>query len=198
MKEGEDERVYHAIARDISDGGLLLENVDIPTEQSSIRIDFRIPGDTMPEEFVQGKYRLEGKILRYDREKRQAALSFEKELSKHLVRTSWLFLKWIAVLFLFVAVSLILLIKLQNIYFFWFDVPVFLYSLTVGSYLISRFLFASFYRTPREQTNLPTVTVVVPAYNEEEVIEQTLVHALEVSYPHEKIQVIVCYTQRTK
>jgi hyaluronan synthase len=190
VKEGETEKVYHAIARDISDGGLLLENVDIPSDQTSISINFRIPGDTMPEEFVHGKYRIEGKIVRNDPDKHQAAFSFNEGLSSRLVRSSWLYLKWIAVLFLFITVSLILLIKLENIYFFWFDVPIFLYSLTVGSYLISRFLFAFFYRPPRTQGNLPSVTVVVPAYNEEDVIEQTLVHAMEVAYPREKIQII--------
>jgi len=144
----------------------------------------------MPEEFVHCTYRMEGKILRYDSEKHQAALSFKEKLSLHLAHSTWAFLKWMAVVLLFITVSLILLIKLENIYFFWFDVPVFLYSLTVGSYLISRFLFASFYRPPQEQTDLPTVTIVVPAYNEGEVIEETLKHALEVEYPREKFQVI--------
>src|SRR4030065_2986206 len=45
--EGKDAKVYHAVARDVSDGGLLLENVDIPPEESRIRLDFKIPGNSM-------------------------------------------------------------------------------------------------------------------------------------------------------
>jgi hyaluronan synthase len=190
LGDGKKRQVYHAIARDISDGGLLIENIDIPTSETKIRIDFAVPGDTMPEEFIQGRYRLEGKIIRYDQNQRQAAVSFKESLSKRLMHSTWLFLKWLAVLLLFISLTLILLTKLENVYFFWFDVPVFLYSLTIGFYLVSRFLFAAFYRPPKKQEYLPTVTIVIPVYNEEKTITQTLTHSLEVTDPHNKLQVI--------
>lgn len=188
--EGENERVYHAIARDMSDGGLFLENVDIPVDENRIRIDFKIPGSTMPEEYIHGKYRLEGKILHYDPEKQRVSVEFEEKLSKRLALKTWKFLMWFSLTILFITVTLILLIKIQNIYFFWYDVPIFLYSLTVGFYLLSRFSFAFFYRPPKRQEYLPTVTLVIPAYNEEGAIEHTLVHALEIAYPRDKFQVI--------
>ena len=80
---------------------------------------------------------------------------------------------------------MVLLIKYENFYFFWFDVPVFLYSLSVGFYLISRFIFASVYGLPipMAQEALPDVTIVIPAFNEEHHIERTLTHAMEVAYP---------------
>jgi len=190
LGDGKNKQVYHAIARDISDGGLLIENIDIPASETKIRIDFKIPGDTMPEEFIHGKYQLEGEIIRYDQNRRQVALSFKESLSKGLVHSTWLSLKWLAVLLLFISLTLILLTKLENYYFFWFDVPVFLYSITVGSYLVSRFLFAAFYQPPKKQEYLPTVTIVIPVYNEEQAIAQTLTHALEVAYPHDKLQFI--------
>jgi hyaluronan synthase len=188
--EGENKHVYHAIAKDVSDGGLLLENVDIPATETKIRIDFKIPGDTMPEEFIHGKYQLEGEVVRFDPNTNQAALSFKENLSNRLVRSTWLSLKWLAVTCLFLSITLILLIKLENLYFFWFDIPVFLYSLTVGSYLVSRFIFSGFYRPPKRQENLPSVTIVIPVYNEEKTIAKTIMHALEVAYPRDKLQVI--------
>jgi hyaluronan synthase len=188
--EGKDAKVYHAVARDVSDGGLLLENIDIPPEETRIRLDFKIPGSTMPEEFVHGKVRMQGRVVRKSTEQQQASIAFEETLSRRLARSTWQFLGWSAVSGIFITITLILLIKLENIYFFWFDIPIFLYSLTVGFYLVSRFVFAAFYRPPKKQDVLPTVTIVIPAFNEEISIEHTLAKAMEVAYPKENIQII--------
>jgi len=188
--KGPDARVYHATARDISDGGLLLENIDIPQTETRIRVDFSIPGSTMPEEFVHGKFHLEGQIVRQDQKKQQASVAFQQKLSSRLAESTWKYMSWSALSILFLTATIVLLIKFQNIYFFWFDVPVFLYSLTVGFYLLSRFVFAAFYRSPKKQDSLPSVTIIIPAFNEEESIEETLVHALETAYPAEKFHII--------
>ncbi|MCX5886418.1 MAG: glycosyltransferase [Proteobacteria bacterium] len=198
--EGENEQVYHAIAKDISDGGLFLENIDIPETETRIRLDFKIPDGTMPEEYLQGNYRILSDVIRHDPQKRQIAVAFKEKLSARLARSTWNLLRWAAIVGIFLTVSMILLTKVETFYFFWFDVPVFLYSLTVGSYLISRFLFASFYRPPQKQEYLPTITIIIPAYNEEVLIESTLASTMEVSYPRDKLQVIVindCSTDGT-
>lgn len=78
-----------------------------------------------------------------------------------------------------------------------------IYSIVVTSYILSRFLLAWFYR-PRPpalaDADLPSVTIVVPAMNEEEVIATTLRRCLEVDYPAHLLQVIAiddCSTDRT-
>jgi hyaluronan synthase len=68
------------------------------------------------------------------------------------------------------------------------------YSILVGFFILSRFLLASRYRTSPyvrvSNDDLPTVTIVVPAMNEEDAIETTLKHCLESDYPSDKLQVI--------
>ncbi len=184
--------VYQALARDISDGGLMLENIDIPETETRIRVEFKIPEGGMPEEFLHGKLKLEGVTRRRDEQKKRVGVAFEESLSKRLGRRIWPYLNWTATMILFVAVCLVLWIKIENLYSFWADALLYLYSLAVGFYLLSRFLFASFYRPPKPiaDEDLPKVTVVIPAYNEEEYIERTLVHVLDVSYPQDKLQVI--------
>lgn len=189
--EGEQAQIYHAVARDVSDGGLLLENVDIPASENRIRVNFSVPEGTMPEEFSHGSYTFESEVRRRDASNKTAGIQFRQPISMKLARTTWQYMRWIATLGLLVSMTLILLIKLENVYYFWFDVPVFLYSLAVGSYLVSRFVFSGFYRTPRPRTDdLPTVSVIFPVFNEEFYIERTLVQALEVAYPRDKLQVI--------
>ncbi len=77
------------------------------------------------------------------------------------------------------------------------------YSVVVTFYILSRFLLALFYR-PRPvglaDADLPSVTIIVPAMNEQDVIRDTLAYCLGVDYPADRLQVIAvddCSTDRT-
>ncbi len=189
--EGRDKRVYTGVVRDISDGGLLIEELDAPPTETRIRVNFSIPEGVMPEEYAHGSYTFEGEVRRRDEAGRALGVQFIQPISMRLARTTWQYLRVLASVGLLATILAILAIKVENLYYFWFDVPVFLYSLVVGGYLVTRFLFAAFYRPPPVRSGeLPTVSVIFPAYNEEVFIERTLVQALEVAYPREKLQVI--------
>lgn len=180
--------VYKARAWDISDGGLALENLDIPQGEQRISLDFDIPAGTMPEEYVHNGYHVEGRVVHH--EPGRVGVAFGEPLSMRLADRLWTGMRWFAAVTLFLAVSVILLIKYQNVYFFWFDVPIFLYGLAVGTYLLTRFLFAAFYRPPKPRDDLPKVSIIIPAFNEEQQLRRTLEHALESDYPDDLLQVI--------
>lgn len=187
---GDAAKVYHGTARDISEGGLLIECADVPPTETRIRVDFAIPEGVMPEEFSHGRLSAEGEVRRRDEGARLVGLQFTTPLSARLAGT-WRALRSVAVLAFLVALLFVTLIKLDNIYYFWFDVPVFLYSVAVGGYLLSRFLFAAFYRPPAPRADrLPSVSVIFPVFNEEHYIERTLTQALEADYPRDRLQVI--------
>lgn len=186
---------FQGIARDISDGGMLLElaNDTSPPPSSHVRVEFTIPGTTMPEEYIHGGLRLEGKVLGSIPGDNLLRIAFQERISDRLSKTVWRYLRIGATFGIFIALALIILVKLQNFYFFWFDIPVFLYSICVGSFLVSRFVFAAFYRKPTQSDGglLPTVSMVIPAFNEEVLIKKSIVHAMEVAYPRDKIECIV-------
>jgi hyaluronan synthase len=78
------------------------------------------------------------------------------------------------------------------------------YGLAVTTFVLTRFLLAVPYR-PRPAAlpddALPTVTVVVPVMNEQDVIGLTLRQCLDVDYPHDKLQIVVvddCSTDRSR
>lgn len=185
--------VASGVARDISDGGMLVEvqNGGGAGFAPDIRVKFTVPNATMPEQYIHGKLEADASIVEWDSERKVLRLVFKESMSGRLARRVWRYLRVGAVFGFIVTVLLIVLVKLQNFYFFWFDIPVFLYSICVGSYLVSRFFFAAFYRTPKMQDfPLPTATLVIPAYNEEGLIRRTLLFALEVAYPRDKIEII--------
>jgi len=188
--EGETAKVYEATVHDISSGGLLIEAPGIPPDEKRIQVQFRIPEGAMPEAFIQGVVSTYAEIRHRKNGPPLLGVAFEEDLAARYQRTIWSYLRWLAAVVLFVSASLVLLIKYENLYYFWFDVPIFLYSLLVGGYLISRFLFATFYKDSKPLVELPTISVVVPVRNEEEHIARTLQQLMESDYPRDRLQVI--------
>ncbi len=189
--KGEHQTVYHGIAHDVSDGGLLIEAPDIPPTEQRIHLQFRLPDGAMPEEFLHGTVQTAAEIRHRSEGGKMLGVAFEEPLTKRLAKSAWAGLRWLAMISLFLALAAVLLIKYENLYFFWFDVPVFAYSLLVGAYLVSRFLFAAFYRPGKPRSDYPTLTVICPVFNEEENITRTLTQLMESAYPAEKLQAIV-------
>lgn len=65
------------------------------------------------------------------------------------------------------------------------------YSITVVFYILGRFVGALFYRPVPDVGYRPSVTVIVPAFNEEDGIIGTIESCLAVDYPAELLEVIV-------
>ncbi|MBF0338199.1 MAG: glycosyltransferase [Nitrospirae bacterium] len=191
---------YPAMARDVSDGGMLIESPEIPDDDARLEVEFRVPDGAMPEQFLHGKLSLGADVRIKKAEKKQIGVSFEKPISAKLGERTWYYFVRVALMIMIISTVMVALTKTESFYFFWFDVPVFLYNLVVGSYLVSRFIFAAFYKKPPKWDNVPTVTVVIPAYNEETHIERTVRDAMEASYPKDKIEIIAvndCSTDNT-
>ena len=81
--------------------------------------------------------------------------------------------------------------KVSNLMYFWYQPWVNFYSITVGVFIVSRFLLAGFYRPPTDVGYEPTVTVCVACMNEEGSIEKTIGRAYNEGYPKEKLEVVV-------
>jgi hyaluronan synthase len=64
------------------------------------------------------------------------------------------------------------------------------YSLTVACYIVSRFLFSLFYRTRPDAGVEPQIAIVMPGFNEEEAIADSLRSLLELDYPPEKLELV--------
>lgn len=69
--------------------------------------------------------------------------------------------------------------------------PVFAaYSIAVVLYVLGRFLVALFYRSAPDRGFRPTVSIIIPAFNEEDGIIGTIASCLAVDYPASRMQVI--------
>ena len=71
------------------------------------------------------------------------------------------------------------------------------YSIVAGIFVLSRFIFAAFYRAPRDVGFEPTVTVLVPCFNEGKDIRKTIERIFSSGYPESKLEV-VCVNDGSK
>ena len=65
------------------------------------------------------------------------------------------------------------------------------YSLAVSLYVLGRFVGALFYRSVPDVKYRPSVSVIIPAFNEEDGIIGTIESCLQVDYPEDLLEVIV-------
>lgn len=94
------------------------------------------------------------------------------------------------VLFL-VIVYLVMLIKVTTISSMTDEIFFGVYSVTITTYIFSRFILSYFHRSiPYDKNYEPTISFVVPAKNEGGNIAKTLLRFGQVDYPMEKIEVI--------
>jgi hyaluronan synthase len=72
----------------------------------------------------------------------------------------------------------------------WFGV----YSVVVCAFIMSRFLFSLFYHPapmPSGPPLEPTIAVVMPAFNEQDAVAESITSLLTVDYPREKLEIVV-------
>lgn len=70
--------------------------------------------------------------------------------------------------------------------------PIFgVYSVVVCTYILSRFFLSFVYKSGGEHGLEPTIAVVMPAFNEEDAIAQSVRSILAADYPPEKLEVVV-------
>ncbi|MDG5815984.1 glycosyltransferase family 2 protein [Chitinispirillales bacterium ANBcel5] len=84
---------------------------------------------------------------------------------------------------------------------FWVSIFVILYSYFFYPFILA--ILARFFSTPVKCSDnyLPSIGVLVPAYNEESVIEKKIINILSIDYPADKLSVWVgsdCSTDRTE
>ena len=95
----------------------------------------------------------------------------------------------------------VLLMRTESVVYFKFNKYLYLYSIIASTFLLTKYAFAFFYKADKADENYtPGVSILVPCFNEETWIRQTILNAMDQYYPQEKLEVIViddCSTDRS-
>lgn len=183
---------------DISTTGMLLEVSREVAEDlrqaSKIRLKFTIAPGTMPEGYEM-KVDIEAKYVHFSQRtdgKTFCGVEFSKSLAQHATkRKNWYMLS-VSALFLFFITACIMLMRAESVLYFKFNKVLYTYSIIAATFLLTRYLFAAFYRpVPIDNNFTPGVTIVIPCFNENQWIQRTVLSCVNQDYPIDKLEVIV-------
>lgn len=183
----------------ISTTGILItvESMEEINESQSgkFELKFDVTAGTLPEGFEM-KYKLGARLVR--RETNEAskttmlAFEFEETLTQYASRKKNRQLLLISSLFLFFISIFVILMRAESVIYFRFNKILYLYSIAAAVFLLSRYFFGALYRPIDINPDFePGVTIIIPCFNEEEWISQTILSCMDQEYPIDKLEVIV-------
>ncbi len=200
--------VFHCKAIDISHTGILLrldkpENIGALKTADSIQLHFKIAPGTMPEG-LEMKVRIHADMVRTQKVSEHiflCGLQFQEDLSSYSRRKKDRYMLIISGLLLFFITAFIVLLRAESVIYFRFNKWIYLYSVVAAAFLLSRYLFAVFYRqVPVDIKYTPGVSIIIPCFNEERWIQKTITSCMNQDYPIDKLEVIVvddCSTDKS-
>lgn len=183
---------------DISTTGMLLEvSVEVARDlslASQIKLKFVITPGTMPEGYEM-KVDIAAKYIRFDKNaegKTLCGVAFLESLAQYATKKKNWYMLSAASFFLFFITACIFLMRAESVLYFKYNKILYMYSIIAASFLLTRYLFGSFYRSvPIDKDFTPGVTIIVPCFNEEQWIQRTILGCINQDYPIHKLEVIV-------
>lgn len=183
---------------DISATGMLLEvSPEIARDLSqakTIKLKFVIAPGTMPEGYEM-KVDIAAQYVRFSEAadgKALCGVEFVQSLAEYATKKKNWYMLSVASFFLFIITAFILLMRAESILYFKFNKALYFYSIIAATFLLSRYLFGSFYRpVPIDKDFTPGVTIIIPCFNEEQWIQKTISGCINQDYPIDKLEVIV-------
>ncbi len=183
---------------DISTTGMLLEVSPAVAQDlqkaTKMQLKFTIEPGSMPEGYEM-KVNIAARYIRLAAAadgKTQCGVEFIESLAQYATRRKNWYILSVAAFFLFFITGCIMLMRAESILYFKFNKVLYTYSIIAATFLLTRYLFGSFYRPiPIDTDFTPGVTIVVPCFNEEQWIQKTILSCINQDYPINKLEVII-------
>ena len=191
--------VMEARAVDISTTGILVQiptaDGQEPSFDKDVKLTFEIVPGSLPEGYEMKVKKLPALVARKFRKDTGEILfgiEFKITLAEYAAKNRRDYRLWTATFFLAVISFIIILMRAESVIYFKFNRWLYLYSIIAAMFLLTRYLFASFYRPVRIDPNYtPGVSIIIPCFEEEEWIQRTVHSCINQDYPVDKLEVIV-------
>lgn len=186
----------HCKSIDISQTGVLLQLSESPeacgmAKGTRVKATFRLEEGMLPEG-AEKKYRLKGTVVRVSEENNTCAIGFDEPMYWNRKRSTDTMLLSIAALFLTLVTLVIVLMRVESIRYFARSPLLYGYSILTALFLLSRYFFGMLYRpVPVDPDFTPSVTIIIPCFNEETWIRRTIISCVDQDYPADKLEFVV-------
>lgn len=185
-------------AMDISSSGMALrlkpelaQKIEV---DSKLRLQFEILPGTMPEGY-ESKVKIDAQCVRLFTNAEGepcCGVEFDEGLAQYVSRTRNRYAFPAVCFFMFFVIFMIVMMRTESVLYFKFNKWLYLYSIVAAVFLLTRYLFAAFYKpVPIDPKFTPGVTIIIPCFNEETWIRRTIISCLNQDYPLDKLEVIV-------
>ncbi len=197
-KKGHVKHTFSAKVVDLSTTGALIKLSDQASrsliEESDVsHINFEITPGALPEGLemkVKQKFTCARVFEREDGI--YAGIQFAVPLSLYAKRRKDRIELSVASAMLFVICSTVMLMRAESIIYFKFNKWLYLYSILAMVFLLSRYLLGALYKpVPIDVNYTPSVTIIIPCFNEEQWIGRTIQSCVNQDYPIDKLEVFV-------
>lgn len=184
---------------DISTTGMLLRVDDEISKLQflaarKIKLKFRIPPGALPEGY-ESKVSMRAALVRtqsFDGGGYGCGLQFRRTLTEYAYKRRGRKAKVAAMLMMVLLAAVLVFMRIESVVYFKFNKLMYLYSMLTAAYLLTRYLFGALYKpVPVHPDYRPSVSIVIPCFNEEEWITRTFLSCLNQNYPPERLEVIV-------
>lgn len=197
-QQGLEKKKINASAIDISTSGILIkvehdEDIKILEDSKSATLRFQVTPGTMPEGYEM-RMRIKADFVRKVERKEEmfAAMKFRKDLKQKVKEKRGNYALLSSCILLIFITLFIMLMRAESILYFKFNKWLYLYSIITAAFLLTRYLFGAFYRPVKvDPEYTPSVSIIIPCFNEEEWIQQTILSCMNQNYPMDKLEVIV-------
>ncbi len=199
IRKKKPKRIFSCSGIDISMTGILLQldnkaYVEYMKKADFIRLKFEIKPGSMPEG-MEMKVRIPAKIARTQEISEGmyfCGLAFEQGLSVYSNLKKGRYTLMISGLLLFFIIGFITLMRAESVIYFKFNKWLYLYSIIAATFLLSKYFFGFLYReAPMDMDYTPGVSILIPCFNEEKWIQETILGCINQDYPVDKLEVIV-------
>lgn len=197
-RQGLETKRISASAIDISISGILIkveqeEDIKILEDSGSAVLRFQVEPGTMPEGYEM-RLRIKADLVRKveNEDEMLVAMKFCKDLKQKAKEKRGNYAVVSSCILLTFITLFIMLMRAESILYFKFNKWLYLYSIITAVFLLTRYLFGSFYHPVKvEPEYTPSVTIIIPCFNEEKWIQQTILSCMNQNYPMDKLEVIV-------
>lgn len=190
---------------DISDTGMLIKFKDQDDyekfkDAEKLRLKFKVPAGAMPEGHEMC-FRTSAKLVRCDDAQQAIGVQFSANLASYMKRHKDRFILVGASWCLALVAFCVVLMRAESVIYYKYNAILYTYSLIAAAFLLTRYLFGALYKpVPVNPDFTPSVTIIIPCFNEETWIQTTILSCLDQYYPVDKLKVIVvddCSTDRS-
>lgn len=190
---------------DISDTGMLIKFKDQDDyekfkDAEKLRLKFKVPAGAMPEGHEM-RFRTSAKLIRCDDAQQAIGVQFSANLASYMKRHKDRFILVGASWCLALVAFCVVLMRAESVIYYKYNAILYTYSLIAAAFLLTRYLFGALYKpVPVSPDFTPSVTIIIPCFNEETWIQTTILSCLDQYYPVDKLKVIVvddCSTDRS-